>query len=369
MFQSSSSRRDVLKASAALAGVGATTAIAGCQGGNPLGGGGGGGGGGDGGGGQTGESTPSSSADPSTRSSLVPSKANGVFHVDIEMMRTNQQLERLFNAGVEQGSGAQSFDEALEQEGIEGIDPTKIYDMIGFGEVPQDMSMMGASSGSGTSYGGVVVFTGIASSTAIQAMKDQPDVSFTEETYEGKTVLKSSNQENSYLGVVSEGVYVGGTEQAVKDTIDVATGSGSAISGTVETALTNARQGAVRFAFELPESDSSGSTGGSMGGQMTQKIEVVSGTMLYQTGSNVGLEVTLTMQAGEAASQFSQQMNFFLQSYKQRAKEQPQGQQLVRVLENVSISNSGETVTINYEDSVDNLVAMAEGEGLPGGSF
>ncbi len=368
MFQSSSSRRDVLKASTAMASVGAATALAGCEGGNPLGGGDGGGGGG-GGGGMTDDSTPSGSADPATRSSLIPSRANAVMHMDMEMMRNNDQLKRLFDAGVEQGSGEQSFDEALKESGIEGIDATKIYDMVGFGVIPEDVSLMGGSSGS-PDYGGAIVFTGIDSSTALEAMKNQPDVEFTEETYEGKTVLHSSQTEQGYLGMVSEGVYVGGTEDAVKDTIDIAVGSGSAISGTVADALTNARQGAMRFALKMPQTQSSdgGSSSTQMGGQMTQNLDVVSGTLLYQAGGNVGLEMSLTMSDQESAGQLNQQLNQFIQLYKQRAEQEQGGEQLARILENVSVNQNGNTVTINYEDSVDNIISMAESQGMMGGT-
>lgn len=312
----------------------------------------------------TGDKKPSGSASPSTRASLVPSKANGVLHLDLEMMRTNKQLEKLFNAGVEQGSGAQSFDEALAESGLEGVDAKKIYDMVIFGEIPEDFSMMGST---GSSYGGGIVFTGIDSSTLISALKNQQSTDYTEQTYNGHKLLQDNSTENSFLGVVSNGVYAGGTEQAVKDVIDIAEGSGSTLSGDVKTAITSARKGAARFAFEVPKSSGDSSTGGSMGGQMSQKIEIVSGTMLYQTGGNVGLELTLTMTDNQAASQFKQQMDFFLKSYKSRYEQQSGGEQVVRILENVSISQSGKAVTINYEDTVENLIALSKGEGLPVG--
>jgi hypothetical protein len=368
MFQSSSSRRAVLKASAAMASVGVAGALAGCGGGNPLGGDGGGDGGdggGGGGGGMTGDSVPQGSADPQTRSTLVPSKANGVLHMDMEMMRSNDKLKQLFDAGVEQGSGEQSFDEALSESGIEGIDAEKIYDMIIFGEIPEDGSLMQPSPGE--DYAGGIVFTGIESSTALEAMRNAPDVEFTEESYEGHTLLVDESSEQGYLAVVSNGVYAFGTEQSVKDIIDIAEGSGSAMSGDVQSAMTNTRQGALRFAFQVPESDSGGTSGG-MAGQMGQSIEVVSGTMLYQAGNNVGLEITLTMTDGDTASQFASQMQAFKQQYKQQYQQSPQGEEVVRLLENVNISQNGNTVTINFEDTVENLIALSEGQGLPMGA-
>ena len=364
MQQSSPSRRDVLKGTAALASVGAAGALAGCQGGgNPFGDGGGGGGGG---GGETGSSKPSGSGGASSRSAVVPARANMVAHVDIETLRTDQNLQKLFNAGVEEGTGTQDIESALQEQGLEDIDPEQIYDAVFYGEVTE--TMMGGAGGSEPEYFAFTLFTGFDATTVVDALKQTSEVEYTEGTYNGQTTLESP-QEQGFFGVVSAGVYAFGTEQAVKDSIDVAAGSGDAISGDVKNALTSTKQAPIRFASAVPlPEEASGGAGAGM--QVTSEMELMSGSFLYQASGKVGMQFNMHMGSQQAASEAKQSLDQFLSFYKQQAQQQQGGEELTRIMDNVSISQNGSVVSISYEDTVENLIALSEGEGLPmGGGF
>ncbi|WP_159904283.1 hypothetical protein [Salinirussus salinus] len=349
----STSRRRLL----AAAGTAAAGLVAGCSG---LGGG-NGTDGGDGGSGM-----PTGSADPSSRMSAVPARANGLVYVDYEQLRTDEDLQRLLDTGVQSGAGADSVQGALESQGLEGIDPAQVYDMMVFTEVPEDDPMAGASS-----YAGAVVWTGLEPATVTDGLQSASDAELTEETHSGQTVLLGESG-TSALGVVSEGVYAVGTEQVVRDAIDVGAGDGDAVGGTVTDALANTTDAPIRFAVDLPTgtfSTGDGGTGGGMGAaQYTSELDVLSGAMFYESGDEVGLRLNGTMTSESVARETEQLLGTFKQQYLQQANQMQQGgEELERMLNNLQVSRDGNTVSVSYTDTVDNLIELSEGGAPMGG--
>jgi len=367
MDDSTTSRRTVLKSTAALATIGT---LAGCSGGGgttTAGGDGGDGSDGDDGG-DGGTQMPSGSAGQGQRVSAVPASANMLVYLDYEQFRTDEDLKRLLDTGVQSGTGAQGVEGALESQGLgDAIDPAKVYDMMLFAEIPEDDPMAGASSN-----GGAIFWTGLPAGDAVPAMKtaaSENGTELTEETYSGKTMLMSESGTGS-IGVVSEGVYVVGTDQVIRDTIDVATGSGESASGAVTDALANTKDAPVRFAADLPTgtfSSGDGTSGGTGAMQYTSKIDVVSGGLFYKNGSEVGFRLNATMTDEQSATEATQMLKQFKTVYSQQADQMEQGgEELKRILGNLSISQSGKTVSASYEDTVDNLIQLGQG-GLPMG--
>ncbi|MEF8854686.1 MAG: hypothetical protein V5A24_04230 [Haloarculaceae archaeon] len=364
MDESVTSRRNVLKSTAAIATIGT---LAGCgSGGGTTTAGGDGGDGEDGGGGSD---MPSGSAGQGQRVSAVPAPANALLYFDFRKFRTDEDLKRLLNSGVE-STGSAGIEGTLEEEGLaDAINPDKIYDMMIFGEIPENDPMQGA-----TSNGGTIVWTGLSSDSVIPALKtkaEEEDSEVTEETYNGQTLLLGESMEGGF-GVVSDGVYAFGPEQVVKNAIDVSAGDAESASGSAVDALATTADAPVRFAADLPTGTFTSGDGGSGGSgpmQYTSEIDVIAGSLFYKNGTNVGFQLSATMTSEDVASEGTQMLEQFKQLYSQQADQMEQGsEELKRMLDNLSISQSGKTVTVSYEDTVDNLVQLVQGESpLTGG--
>jgi hypothetical protein len=390
MLSSNPSRRNVLKTSAALASVGAIGSIAGCQGGDdPSDGGdgsgtdgsggdgsGGDGSGGDGSGGDGSGSDgsggdgnmPSGSGDALERAGMVPSRADLVLHADYQQFVNDEDLKQLLEMGVQSGSGAGSVEEALQAQGVTGIDPGQLYDAVMFAEIPED----NPTEMTAASYGGAIVWSAISSSQLKTTLREESQEQFTESTYNGTTILTSESGENAF-GFVTDGVLVAGTEAAVKDVIDVNGGSGDALSGPVTDGLGNTNAAPIRFAADLPQSGSmdggdGSSTGGTGAVQYTNEMDVVSGSLFYKSESEVGFRVNMTMTDEQQASELKTLMDQFKTQYEQQADEMEQGgEQLKQMLDNLSISQSGTTLSVSYQDTVEGLMQLAQSGGLPMG--
>jgi hypothetical protein len=312
--------------------------------------------GGDGGG------IPSGSADPSARLSAVPARANALVYVDYERFRTDEDLQRLLDTGVQSGTGADSVQGALESQGLQGLDPTQVYDMLVFTEIPEDDPMAGASS-----YAGAVVWSGLEPATVTEGLRSAADAELTEETHSGQTVLLGGSGTSAF-GVVSEGVYAVGTEQVVRDAIDAAAGNGDAVGGTVTDALANTTDAPVQFALDLPTGTfGGGSAGGAAGpAQYTSELDVLSGALFYESGDEVGFRLNGVMTSESVARETERLLRTFKQQYSQQASRMEQGEELERILNNVEVSRDGTTVSVSYTDTVDNLVELGEG-GVPVG--
>lgn len=304
-----------------------------------------------------GSGMPTGSANPTDRMSAVPGRANGLFYVDYQQLRTDEDLKRLLDTGVQSGTGADGVQGALESQGIQGIDTRKIYDMMVFTEVPENNPMAGASS-----YGGAVVWTGLESQAVVQGTQSATEMELTEETYSGQTLLVGGD---SAMGVVGPGVYAVGTEQVVRDTVDVATGDSQPVSGAVTDALANTTDAPVRFAVDLA-TGTFGGDGGAGAAQYTSEIDILSGAMFYKTGGEVGFRLNGTMTSESVASETEQVLGMFKQQYLSRAEQQG-SEELQRVLNNLQASRDGNTVSVTYTDTVDNLIALGEGNVPMGG--
>lgn len=307
-----------------------------------------------------GSGMPTGSANPADRMSAVPGRANGLFYVDYQQFRTDEDLQRLLDTGVQSGTGADGVEGALESQDLQEIDTEQVYDMMVFTEVPEDDPMAGASS-----YGGAVVWTGLESQVVIQGIQSAAETELTEETYSGQTLLVGSD---SAMGVVRPGVYAVGTEQVVRDTIDVATGDSQPVSGAVTDALAETTDAPVQFAVDLPTGTFGGDGGGGTGAvQYTSEIDLLSGAMFYKTGGEVGFRLNGTMTSESVASETEQVVGMFKQQYLSRAEQQG-SEELQRILNNLQVSRSGATVSVTYTDTVDNLIALSEGNVPMGGT-
>jgi hypothetical protein len=97
-------------------------------------------------------------------------------------------------------------------------------------------------------------------------------------------------------------------------------------------------------------------------------MDVVSGSLFYKSESEVGFRVNMTMTDEQQASELKTLMDQFKTQYEQQADQMEQGgEQLKQMLDNLSISQSGTTLSVSYQDTVEGLMQLAQSGGLPMG--
>lgn len=332
MSDNMTSRRSILKSSAAMATLGVGGSLSGCSG-LPFGGGGNG------------------SASPDERISKVPEGATFVMHVSASAMlsddvvrdRANQLLQDSASAG-----DPQSLDEAFSQAESElGFDPSDVTEMLAFGNSANDSA-------------GSILWTEWEQSAVTSALTDN---GFSEGSYGGKTVFTPSSAMagETRIARLEETTYAfGGTQQSINAIIDTWTGDGSAASGDVETAYTAAEGGYVQFGFDIPPEQlpSDGQSGG-QGMQAVNNIEYGHGSV---TDADNGRELVLELETSDEES--AQGLRGLIdvglgtvEQQLQQAAQQPGAdteniQQFLDALSNVETSQDGTTVTIRNSDGI-----------------
>jgi hypothetical protein len=185
--------------------------------------------------------------------------------------------------------------------------------------------------------------------------------SLVETDYRGYTLYEPADgddaENETWVGVLEEGVYVVGTEAAVTDAIDVDRGGSDAFSGELRAAYDDTRSGDntyLKFAGRLPDEDELG-TGGM---QLTddrfgaiKSISVVSGSY-YTTDSEVGMQLRfVTGSSGDASDLAS-----FFEFGVTLANQSVASDEAREMLDDAEVEQDGDTVTVTFQSPVEEVV-------------
>lgn len=377
MTENTFTRRSFLQAGAATSGTVVLGSIAGCSDssdgtttngtGNGNGGNGNGDdrttsetGNGDDSGNGTGDTTGSGTGDVA---SIVPQRAEMIVTMDFAGMADDQSIRSVANAFIDQIAemqgesyqGPTSVDEAFSTaEGASGLDPNSVSSMTLFAELSTSMQS--------EQYGGAVMSTSLSASDITAAM-DESDTQYQQTTYSGKTVytfdpsqagetIGSGVVETGAMGVLGNGQFAFGTQTVVEDIIDVMAGDASSISGDLANYYGQTRSGYMRFASMIPEGTFEGDSSSSVPGM--SNVQYVTGSF-YSGGSTLGIESTLHAADSDSASQLSG----ILQMAVSQMESDQSSEEVKNLIDALTISQDGTAVTINFEDSVDDLEMYA----------
>jgi hypothetical protein len=371
MVSQGTTRREIIKSSGAIASVGILGALSGCSGG-------------DGGGNGNGNGNGSSPIAYSQGPDAVPSGSTAMMDMNLQEFFDDDGLRRILEASAQSGTGAgMGLEAQMDQvQNDMGVDPRQVSGMIGFGDSAESM-------GGGTdvdlesdAYGGTIVWSELSREAVVSLIEDNVTGSVTESDYEG-TTLYTAGETGQVTAYVGDGTVVAGSEAAVTDVIDLVGGSGEAISGEVRSVYESTQDGPAQFALQFPDIEGEGMSSGGQGGGMQvtggllTDVTWVSGSMLYDAGGgDKGLALHFRFANSETANQTTQFATQFMQQYQSQLESSPDesGQQLAETLSKMSVSQDGQTVTLSYEDSVENYVNSiqsgadtAMGGGMMGG--
>jgi hypothetical protein len=330
MNMRNTSRRSVLKSSAAVASLGVMGSLSGCSS-VPF-------TGGDGGDGGT---------NANERIDDVPEGSTFAMHVSVGAMLSDEVIrERLNELLAEQssGEGPQNIDEALSQvESEAGFDPANVQEMLAFGSVESNTA-------------GSILWTGWEQDAVTSALSEN---GYREESYGETTVYarNSSDTDGTRIALLDESTYGFGTRESVRAIIDTWNGDSSAVSGDVETAYTSAEGGYVQFGFDIPTEQLQDSGGQTM--QAFRNVEYGHGSV---TDADNGREMVVKMEASdeESARGIIGLIDIGLGSARQQVQQiaqQSQGdtediEEFQSALENVETNRNGTTVTVRNSDGI-----------------
>ena len=291
----------------------------------------------------------------------VPANVDYVVYGSTDVLADNTTAA-LYNGVVERAAGPDAdvptYDEALQQAQDEGNLSVDAFEtVLAFGTYPEANAT--------SAYGGMLVESTLNESAFVDVFEDA-GAELEATTYNGQPVYVNSSaaaDQDGYLGVLGNGLYVVGSQAAVEDAIDTNAGEADHFSGDLRDALDDTENGYYEFAFTVPEERMPSDTENAMveTGPFN-RIEVVSGSYFADDDDTFGVRMTVTAaNASDAASinETSQQALALAQfGVEERA--------LRQTLDNVTVAQDGRYVTFEYETTVtaflDSVELLAEAE-------
>lgn len=343
MSERTRSRRSFLRASAELASVAAVGSAAGCMDAVPF----------VGGGGQV---------------NAVPADANGVLYADLDTIRNDDGVQKVANAyysavaEYDYYDGPESFEAALEDfEDNTDLDPSEAHEVVSF-------------AGYGGEYGlldgehSAVIVTADWSADDVTDTVGGDNVEFDEDTRAGKTIYEPSEDYFSWVGVLKDGQYVVGQEDAVEDAIDAQTGNDDGLEDELQNGYSSTRSAPVRYASvvpdpgeydTVPESYGRGESAVDLG--VLEDVQTLGGS-IYRNGETYAIEATLAADDSDTASNLADIMEGAIavyrdNTYSETAKE---------LADDLAVSQSGSSVTISFERTLSELTELVEENVGPG---
>jgi len=200
----------------------------------------------------------------------------------------------------------------------------------------------------------------------LQSASEEEFEDIEEDSYNGVTVYKETDamDEEAWVADFGDGTFAFGTPQAVRDVVDTREGEASPFSGRLRDAYDRAADGYMKMAMLVPEEqvDEAGQQAG-VGASFAPTPDVV--TMTYHTdGDTMNLDAQLTMASQEEAQQLNQLASATLEppTDDQSGGEGP----FATLIEATSVSQDGDTVTMNFSITPDELLALFENLGTMG---
>lgn len=293
---------------------------------------------------------------------VIPADVTAVAYMDVGGMLEDEAVERLMNtllelAAEEEGyTGPTTTAEWIQQiQDQADLDPKEMGEAITFGTAP-DISGMETPAPT-DQYGGMWFTAGWSEDELVGTISENV-AQFEEGEYASHTVYEPpSGLDQSWLGVIEEGEFVLGTEDAIKETIDVADGDMDSVGSDLRDAYSSLRSGLFKVATTVPEDklpEESTNTGG-VEVDPARIAQVESGaTVAYHDGDQVGMEAAMTAEDSNAA----EDVRDILAGARATAENTVASDELAAELDAISVEQDGESVTISYENATDAAVEL-----------
>jgi hypothetical protein len=310
------SRRSLLRTAVASSTVGLLGSLAGC--------------GGRSGGG-------SAEGDESARIDTVPTGADAVLGVDVAALLDDDALREELNRYLARGPGPSSVATVLAGAGNEtGLDPGAVRELVAFGTAD------------GSPPTGSVLWTDWSRTDLFEAVESRSEGG-TEATYGERTLLTGVGETDAAIGALGDGVFAAGARATVEAVVDCRQGDADPVGGEVRTAYTSAREGHVRFGFDVPVDRIPEDAAGPFDATPLQELTYGYGS-LDDDGS---LALSLRATGGDAATDVASILESGLALAREELEttsDSTQRERLGPALENTTVGSDGPTVSVRTAD-------------------
>jgi hypothetical protein len=220
----------------------------------------------------------------------VPGNVDSVVRVDMAVTNDQATTELLNTLGSSAyGAGSTSTSEAeAEFERETGLDPEQAQEFVYFQRQRTDFST--------PRYAGTIVHANWDTDEVTRALREESGYKYEETEYNGRPLFVPDAEyarSSSTFAVLGNGQFAFGSEQAVRDAIDVATGTTDGFGGELRSAYDSTRGGHVTFAARVPDEQLPRSTTTEVDIGQYQDVRVVSG-VYYTNGDTVGTDFGLS---------------------------------------------------------------------------
>lgn len=311
----------------------------------------------------------------------VPEDAESVFYIDVAGALSDETVESVVNSYFEAyaaqrrqyGSydGPENLEDALSDfEDETDLDPESLKDVTGFYEYS-------GQSPSSETFGVIVNAEWSADDVQDAIEEAQHDGDVEEDEYNGKTVFISENEygPDSWVGVLDATTFAVGTETSVEAIIDVSVGDEDALGGDLKSAYNGLPSGYATYTTEVPNT--------SAFDDMDQRREDVdvstlkevdyTGGSLYVDSETVGLEWQLIAGDSDEATEILETLEDGRDEMvaELEASDSDEADTAIEELESIALDQDGNTVTVTYETTADDIEDFIDDvyapSGTPGG--
>lgn len=294
--------------------------------------------------------------------SRVPEDAEFVATANVEAMLADDGVEELANAYFslqaesDYYEGPEDMEDALDQYEDElGLDPRSVTTIISFGEYGGEQRY-GVAGAVDQSYAGMIVESDWSTDDVEDAL-EEGGMEFTEDDYEDKTVFEPEYEDNVWVGVLEEGTFVFGTQDAMEDAIDATTGDDDGIDADLKGAYDESREGLARFASEVPEKqipqEVPTGDGDRMDAEPLTDVDTTYGS-LYGDGDTRGMALNMIADDEDTAEDINDILKGGL-ALLERQAESTGEDAMVDLLDKFEVSADGSTVAVTFEATIDEL--------------
>jgi hypothetical protein len=323
-------RRELLKTTGGVAGLSVAGGLSGCLG---LFGGSGGG-----------------SIDEDSTAKDVPNRAGALCHVDFAaLLQADELLTATDDALAERDTAApDSVEAALDRlEETYNLDPRGMNGATAF--VGEDIVSTPDGVTPRPAYWGVVGYTDWEPAAMRESFRNAAPSRVTESTYDGNTVLQIGGETLSVLG---EDKVVFGTRPAVEETIDVAAGNASGVTGELRRAFDTASGGYAQFGVNLDMV--------ALGTQLlgSQAVDAIpfssiqhSYGSLFDDGSERGVRLVVKLGSATKAEQLAAQIDSFVGIAKAQGVNSRLLSRYEPAIQGIETTTDGKILTATYRVS------------------
>jgi hypothetical protein len=282
---------------------------------------------------------------------LVPKKANMIGYADLSKILQDKDLTGIYDKVPKNISYPQTFDDALAKlKDQYNIDLNSFQEGVLFADVSQSMDE--------GNYSGAIVKGTFDKNDLIAAIQSGSDTTWSTAKYKDYDIYNNEIEDTAFA-FLSDDMFVVGTMQPVKDTIDVKKGDAKALSGEVLDTYNKLGDALIKVAMAVPPGMAEGDLGQSASqvlGNLSAFDKVKSvGMTVSQNDDSVALNVKLCCADSDSAQSIEDSINGligFVGLVMSMSENQEQNQALDTLLNNVEVSRSDSCVNITLTATI-----------------